>query len=318
MVMVRKSFELDNANMSSVHFSVKYDGPALAAHQMDVRELAPALLGLGELIEAANREIFPTGPAVAVQVKGNFKAGSFQIDMTAAQTLLEQVQDLLGGKGATAAANLSGILALLGLVGGSVKGLISLTKFLKGRKPDRTELRQDEVAYIVQTQEAIEEFTVDLGTHQLYQSRTVRQSLYKVLRPLATPGIDYFATGTDGATEQVVLAQELPWFERAAESADVVSDTVSASVLLQIESAVFKDSNKWRFHDGSTAFFAEIVDPEFLARVNEGAERFGKADVLVVDLRRIQTVSDSGLKLEYQIVKVHEHREPLQAGLLPR
>lgn len=309
----------DNPDMSAiVHFSIKYDGPALASHQMDVRELAPALLGLGELIETANREIFPEGPAITVQVKGSFKAGSFQIDMAAAQTLLEQVQDLLGGKGATAAANLSGILALLGLVGGTAKGLISLTKFLKGRKPDRTELRQDEVAYIVQTQESIEEFTVDLGTHHLYQSRTIRQALYKVLRPLATPGIDHFATGKSGATEQVVLAAELPWFERAAESADVVSDTVSHAVLLQIESAVFKDTNKWRFHDGSTAFFAEIADAEFLARINAGTERFGKADVLIVDLRRIQTVSDSGLKLEYQVTKVIEHRAPLQANLLPR
>lgn len=315
--MVRQVWVSDNQDMSAtVHFSIKYDGPALASHQMDVRELAPALMGLGELIEAANREIFPNGPSVAVQVKGNFKAGSFQIDMTAAQSLLEQVQDLLGGKGATAAANLSGILALLGLVGGTAKGLISLTKFLQGRKPSKTELRQDEVAYIVETQEAIEEFTVDLGTHHLYQSRTVRQSLYKVLRPLATPGIDYFATGAAGVTEQVVIAEELSWFERAAESADIVSDTVSQSVLLQIESAVFKDSNKWRFHDGSSAFFAEIADPDFLARVNEGVERFGKADVLVVDLRRIQSISDSGLKLEYQIVKVHEHKAPLQAGLL--
>ncbi len=26
---------------ATVHFSIKYDGPALASHQMDVRELAP-------------------------------------------------------------------------------------------------------------------------------------------------------------------------------------------------------------------------------------------------------------------------------------
>ena len=36
--------------VSRVSFEVVYDGPALAGHQMDVRELAPALLGVGNLL----------------------------------------------------------------------------------------------------------------------------------------------------------------------------------------------------------------------------------------------------------------------------
>ncbi|MEQ1659466.1 MAG: hypothetical protein ABL896_11885, partial [Hylemonella sp.] len=121
-----------------------------------------------------------------------------------------------------------------------------------------------------------------------------------------------------GKVETVVTKSDVPWFELAASEADVVSDTVSEGVLLQIESAVFKDDNKWRFNDGATAFFAEIVDPDFLARINSGDERFGKGDVLVVDLQRVQSITDSGLKLEYTVVKVREHRAPLQTSLLSR
>jgi len=59
------------SNMSATaHFSIKYDGPALASHQMDVRELAPALMALASLLEEANREIYPEGSEVRVQVKG--------------------------------------------------------------------------------------------------------------------------------------------------------------------------------------------------------------------------------------------------------
>lgn len=65
-------------------------------------------------------------------------------------------------------------------------------------------------------------------------------------------------------------------------------------------------------------FFAEIVDVDFLARIDSGDERFGKGDVLIVDLRRIQSITDNGLKLEYAVEKVHEHRAPLQPGLFPR
>jgi hypothetical protein len=39
---------------SSSEFSVVYDGEALAENLMDVRDLAPALLALGEAFEIAN------------------------------------------------------------------------------------------------------------------------------------------------------------------------------------------------------------------------------------------------------------------------
>jgi hypothetical protein len=82
--------------------------------------------------------------------------------------------------------------------------------------------------------------------------------------------------------------------------------------LLQIESAAFKDQNKWRFNDGTCSFFGEIADSEFIQEINNGIERFGKGDVLNVDLRRTQFISDKGLKTDYSIVCVHEHRAPLQ------
>ena len=40
--------------MSSTSFQVVYDGPALAGSTIDVRELAPALLAFGDVIEQAN------------------------------------------------------------------------------------------------------------------------------------------------------------------------------------------------------------------------------------------------------------------------
>ena len=64
----------DNHEMStSVHFSIKYDGPALVGHQMDVRELAPALIALSELLEQANKAAFPNAAEVRVNIQGNFK-----------------------------------------------------------------------------------------------------------------------------------------------------------------------------------------------------------------------------------------------------
>jgi hypothetical protein len=295
----------------SIKFSIRYDGPALVSHQMDVRELAPALLALSSLLEEANRAVFPEAPEVRVHVKGDFKGGCFAIDLVALQSMKDQLVAMFSGPTASAASNLLGILGGLGLVGASSTGLINLIKFLRGRRPTSITTSDNMTTFEVRSDEAIEQFEVDLITGKLYQSRLVRQSLAKVVKPLEREGVDVFATGKDGETEAVITKDEVVFFQMAAGQADVVSDTVTPGVLLQIESAVFKEDNKWRFHDGSTPFFAEISDPYFLARIASGEERFGKYDVLVVDLRRIQTVSDNGLKLEYFIKKVRAHCAPL-------
>lgn len=298
---------------ASVRFSIKYDGPALVSHQMDVRELAPALIALSELLENANKSAFPGASEVRVNVQGNFKSGSFGIDLTAVQTVAEQVVSLFSGREATAGTNLLALLTSIGLFGGG--GLVGVIKWLKGRKPSAIRLDGDSTVFELVDGETIETFEVDLAAGKLYQSRIVRQSLAKVVKPLEREGIDRFACGRDRATEAVVTKDEAPYFELAASDADIVSDTVAERVLLQVESAVFKESNKWRFNDGATSFFAEIADEEFLGRVQSGDERFGKGDMLVVDLRRTQFVSDAGLKLEYSVVRVREHRAPLQMNL---
>jgi hypothetical protein len=37
------------------HFNVVYDGPALAEHRMDVRDLAPALVVISDLFQRRTR-----------------------------------------------------------------------------------------------------------------------------------------------------------------------------------------------------------------------------------------------------------------------
>lgn len=52
--------------MSRADFTLTYDGPALQDHEMDARELAPAMLAVGELFDAMN--ILLNGEAAEVTV----------------------------------------------------------------------------------------------------------------------------------------------------------------------------------------------------------------------------------------------------------
>jgi len=294
---------------SRERFNVVYDGPALAEHRMDVRDLAPALIEISDLFAAANKELNGDNAEVRIEVKASFKAGSFGIELLFSQDFVTQLRDLFTGPSSSAISNASGIIGLVGMFGG---GLFGLLKTLRGRKPLKI-LQQGDTAEIWITE--TESFEVDSRVIRLWRSRTVRTSLEKTLSPLQKDGITDFGIVH---ADQVVLEvhnDELPSFSALSpDDAEVVSDTVTRKVLL-LESVVFKDANKWRVHDGKYPFHAALEDPDFLTKIDNG-ERFGKGDVLVVDLRQIQTIGNGVLKTDYSIVKVHDHRAPLQSNLI--
>ncbi|WP_423200779.1 hypothetical protein DFLDMN_006205 (plasmid) [Cupriavidus sp. H19C3] len=290
-------------------FNIVYDGPALAEHRMDVRDLAPALVAFADLFTAANKEINGEAAEVRVQVNATFRAGSFGIDLVATQHLLAQIRDMFAGSTATALANAGGILGLLGMVGG---GLFGLLRALKGHAPVRIEQKGEFATVWITQTESIE---VDARVLKLYRSTTVRGSLEKVLSPLERDGITDFGVVMNDEVLLKVFDFEIDLYRaRPTTDAVIVSDTTSRKMLL-IESLTFKDGNKWRVHDGVATFHASIEDEEFVKKIDAG-ERFGKGDVLVVDLRQVQSVSDGKLVTDSIIVKVLEHRLPLQQNLL--
>lgn len=62
--------------MAETTFGVNYDGPALDDGRMPVRDLAPALLALGELFREASAELYPDLPPPALDVKATEKGPS--------------------------------------------------------------------------------------------------------------------------------------------------------------------------------------------------------------------------------------------------
>jgi len=295
---------------SEQHFRVTYDGPALQAHQMDVRELAPALIAMADLLKSANTALYGDKADVKVSVKANFKASSFGIDMVFFQDLMTQIADLFSGKDASAAANAIQILSGIGIIGGG--GVFGFLRWLKGRRIARVETRDNRVIAEVEDGET---YDLDRAEWILVKDKSVRREIESVLKPLATEGINRFYAGPKEQADISIDSEELAWFAPSGNTEDVVTDTTTQRMLL-IESAVFKDGNKWRFSDGTATFHAAIEDAEFKARIEQGLERFGKGDVLIVDLHVIQTVANGELRNTYSIDHVIEHRLPLQKSLI--
>ena len=117
--------------MSHADIALVYEGPAVESGLMDVRDLAPALLAFGNLVEATNRIVNGENATAKVQVK-TVGAGSFAIGLDVTVAFVQAVRDFLSGPDATAAANLIAILTGSSVVG---VGAITLVKRLQGRSP---------------------------------------------------------------------------------------------------------------------------------------------------------------------------------------
>lgn len=81
----------------------------------------------------------------------------------------------------------------------------------------------------------------------------------------------------------------------------IVSDHTARMYLRVASGTVWSDGALKVFLGGRESVYVEMADPEF-------KEKLGKNDILVVDLRTIQTMSEGQLYVLHRVVKVLEHR----------
>lgn len=301
-------------DMSSTILSVNYDGSALDTGEMDVAELAPALLALGKLFEEANRVINGDKSKISVKVRSEFRKGSFELDIHISLGWLSHIRDILVGPNATA------IFALCGFLGITLdvrKGLFWLIKKARGRAAKRAIRLQDgniELIFPADAHSQVEEkVTVDAETLRLFRDLKVRKYAEQSVKPLERRGIDCFSmrpAGTEKKEAPVIVKKtDLSYFQ-TPEVTETLLVTSPAEVAYTIINISFTDDGKWKLNDGQSVVWASIDDKEFKEKVNKGEVAFVKGDILVCDVIVQQWQTDSGLKTETHIEKVKSHLHP--------
>lgn len=302
----------------TVSFQVTYDGPALASNEMDVRELAPALVAIADMLDEANRLINGDQASVKVSVKGSFKSGSFSIEFAVLYDWLKNLLISFNSDGVNGALNLVG---LVGLGVGGTKGVLWLIQKLKGRSASQvTELDDNRVQFVIEDGERQETIVVTNDVVKLYRSPRIREAIEKaVYEPLSKEGIDTFEAGPDKNHVEIKIDKSASALYKAPPAADQPLSASVAEAHLQIVNIAFREENKWRFSRGSGegAFFALIRDEEFLKKVERDEIHFAKSDILRVRLRTIAKQTDEGLKTEYEIVQVIDHIQSARQIPLP-
>jgi hypothetical protein len=278
---------------SSAAFSISYEGPALDDGRMAVRDLAPALLALGDLVHEANDLVTPGSPQVNLDIRA-FREGSFEIQL---DVVIATAITLLATDPANAASNLIQFIA-------GANGFFSTIRRLRGRSivnqeepsPGKTRVTLDDGTSI----------ETDSSVFVLVQRESTRRQAREVLAPLQRDGIDDLKIEVPASQEVVTLdPEDVQTIEGGLEDTPLVDDEREMAVT--IVSVVFEPGNKWRLNDGARTFWANMLDREFVQRVQASHEAFRKGDILICRVRVQQWQTETGLRAEHDVTRVVEH-----------
>ena len=188
--------------MSKVAFQLRYDGPALSEHGMDVADLAPALLALGELLKRANFAVNGDASKVNLIVQSDFEHKCFQVNLELVQSVLSAIGSFLTDDHALKnAQTIAGWLGLIGVPTTAV-GLFAYLVRRKGKEVESvTPVASDETTIATSDSHGTvavkfkgdgdgNTVIVNQNVYLLAEDPVVRGYAAKVVSPLKRAGID--------------------------------------------------------------------------------------------------------------------------------
>lgn len=291
-------------------FHIIYDGPALENNEMDVRDLAPALIALSDLFDEANKVLNEGRVELSTHVKASFKTGCFGIELGVVQGFASSIKGLFQADPITSAATLVTLAGFGVCVAKNLgQGLLSFIKWLKGRDiQEIVLLGNDRVKVIVDG----DSYETEKKIIDLYRNERIRKSLEAAIyKPLQKDGIDSFGCvekmPPPGGAFFSISKEESKSFKMTEPEDELLEENEYVTHIHALNIA-FQDDNKWKFYDGSNKFFAEMKDLNFIERIQNNEIAFRKDDILKVKILMKQKLTGTGLKPEYQILEVLEHR----------
>lgn len=230
--------------------TIRYDGPALADHLMDVQDLAPALLALGDIIQIANRKFNGDNADIRVLVNADVEQRCFQIDLSLVQSVLEQAKGFFARDDIATAKEIAEWIGIIGSgTVGTGFGLFKLVKWLATRpKVEGTQLQvttEGGVTTLIDGDH--NQVTVNHHVYLLASDAAVVDRVKRVVAPLHKPGYDVlqFVEG-DAVVDTIDKAEAGLTATMPPDVLDQSKDDVSSiRGHLRIKSPQYEGNAKW-------------------------------------------------------------------------
>lgn len=305
-----------------IRTTIRYDGPALADHDMDVQDLAPALLALADVIQIANKKFNGAHANIQVLVNADVEQRCFMIDIHLVQSFLDQAKTLLGTDEITTAKE---IAEWVGILGGGGAGLFGLLKFLrKTEEKDQALEIQNNGDGDVTVKANGKKIVVKQQVYQLAQEPKAVERAKGVMKPLEKEGYDSLSFLDDDKEVFEVSKYEAEGISELSDQplADVPSESTSTiHGQVRIKSAQYEGGAQWGLLWNGRAINAEMVDQAAAWVIEFQENRVDAPPNSILDVTMVETaqLDADGLIVGKPTYKVQEvlgvKPPPKQTGL---
>lgn len=287
---------------------------------IDVFELSPTLLSVGQIISESQKTLRPDKEPISINVKP-FQKGSFEIEIVLfAKTNLQQILTLIRSQ---TGKDIAEVLQYLGLISVAAStavaapiSLLKLIKWLKGKPKSIEKTTSDEFTYIDNSDNKI---TVPVQVHALYQNVNIQQTIYNgIAKPLENNKVVNLECLIKGAEETKTIIDkdiiepikkysigELPSAEEIIESTNIRKIWVHPR-----RGSWEGESNSWSFRiagNDEILKIDSILDSSFLDNIKNSRIRLAHTDRLLIEVIEKQKLQGKKESTSHELVKILEY-----------
>lgn len=299
-----------------IRTTLKYDGPSLSGHEMEVQDLAPSLLALSDMIQIANKKFNGNHANIKVLVSADVEQKCFMIDISLVQSFLEQAKGLLGNDNVKTAKE---IAEWIGILSGSSVGLFALLKFLRNASQAQETLQIKNLGdgNITITSNG-SHITIAKEVYQLAQEPKMVEKAKAVLKPLDKEGYETLSFLENGNEVFEVSKDEAKGISELLEQPLSNIPTKSTSYIkgqVRIKSAQYEGNAQWSFLWNGRAINAEMVEnaADWVVKFQNNEVSAPPNSILDVSMVENAQLDAQGLivgKPSYAVSEVHKVTPP--------
>lgn len=296
---------------------IRYDGPALAGHEIDVQELAPALLALADMIQLTNRRFNGGTTAMKVTVKADLKQQCFMLHIHLAQSILESAKHLFGTSDYKTAKEIAVALNLI-FPAGVGGGVFWIWKNWSRRKGEAGLSQSQMITEQRGGMTIINNFngdgnvvSVPTSVYELAQDSEMIELGRRVMAPLAQTGYDTLAFYSNGKPVVEIDRDEASNFRHLVRDSpppaplaedDAVHTPIRGRATIITRSDI--GSTQWRLKwaaRGETVHMPEA----WLAEYQSGLIGIPVGSMLDLTIEMTTSLSDPNAAPSYKVLVVH-------------
>jgi hypothetical protein len=256
--------------MQKLNFNIYYEGEKFEDGKIDVKELAPSLLALGEILEEANKVVNKDKADLKIYIKADFQKKCFKVNLSLESNIVQDIKNMLGIKDNL---SLQELVELIGFIEkhpvGVTTSAAALTSFVayklwqKGRKVKK--YRSLESGNIeLEIEEEKREVSVNLfGLVKWSWSK--KSKIQKNFEKHASAGETAYSINNSDDSKRILSEEErraLIEFDHNLSGEPEMQDPIRTNLLVRMPD--YYGEKKWMF-----TYVGRAIEPELSDHVKE-------------------------------------------------